>query len=57
MELSLVLAFVVSVFFAIGARAESHTIKFVNQYVLYLWQRKNMADDSCLRCGYGSVCD
>lgn len=57
MELSLVLAFVVSVFFAIGARAESHTIKFVNQYVLYLWQRKIMADDSCLRCGYGSVCD
>lgn len=31
MELSLLLAFVVSVFFAIGAHAESHTIKFVNQ--------------------------
>ncbi|KAL4064775.1 hypothetical protein V8B97DRAFT_1920001 [Scleroderma yunnanense] len=31
MELSLVLAFIVSFVFAIGAHAESHTVKFVNQ--------------------------
>jgi len=47
MELSLLLAFVVSVFFAIGAHAESHTIKFVNQCVCICGDVK-MADHSVL---------